>query len=153
MKKGVFKRGLSPVIATVLLIGMVTVTGLIIFSWFQGFNQEAILKFDKNIQLSCIDVQFTSSYSGSNLLISNTGVIPIYDFKIKVEQNGNYHLDDLSSSSSWPINGLDTGSTFSGNYDPGVSGATLTIIPVLRGQKQNGGTYVSYDCSSNGQSI
>jgi len=40
------KKGLSPVIATMLLIAIVVVIGLIIFLWFRGMTEEAITKFD-----------------------------------------------------------------------------------------------------------
>jgi len=40
------KKGVSPVIATVLLIAMVVVIALIIFLWFRGLTKEAITKFD-----------------------------------------------------------------------------------------------------------
>ena len=44
------KKGLSPVIATVLLIGIVIALALIIFLWFRGTMKPAITKFDKNKQ-------------------------------------------------------------------------------------------------------
>ena len=50
------KSGLSPVIATVLLVGLVVVSGLIIFMWFRGLTQEAVVKFDQNIQLVCLKI-------------------------------------------------------------------------------------------------
>lgn len=153
MKEARKKRGLSPVIATVMLIGMVVVMGLIIFTWFRGLTQEAVLKFDKNIQLSCSDVQFTVDYSGDVLSISNTGQIPIYDFKIRnVQSSGDYQTNDLSNNPSWTKGGLDTGDAFSGSYDSGGA-SKITLIPVLRGQKQSEGAYSSYDCSNNGQDV
>ncbi|MAG78897.1 hypothetical protein CMI40_00795, partial [Candidatus Pacearchaeota archaeon] len=42
------KKGVSPVIATVLLVAIVVIIGLIIFQWFRGMTQESIIKFDKN---------------------------------------------------------------------------------------------------------
>jgi flagellin-like protein len=75
------KRGVSPVIATVLLIGIVIVIGLIIFLWLRGLTQEAVFKFDQNIELTCNDVKFSSSYSSGTLTISNTGNVAIYDIE------------------------------------------------------------------------
>ena len=61
------KRGVSPVIATVLLISMVVIIGIIIFLWFRGMVGETVTKFGKNIELACEDVVFDASYSTSTL--------------------------------------------------------------------------------------
>ena len=60
------KKGVSPVIATVLLIGIVIALGLVVFFWFRSFTQEAVTKFGgENIQLVCNNVQFEGSYSST----------------------------------------------------------------------------------------
>ena len=58
------KMGLSPVVATVLLIAMVIIIGIIIFLWFRGFTHESITKFGvRNVELVCGDVNFQATYS------------------------------------------------------------------------------------------
>ena len=53
------KRGLSPVVATVLLIAIVIIIGLIVFLWFRGMTEETITKFGtENIRFACDDVYF-----------------------------------------------------------------------------------------------
>src|SRR3970282_954737 len=90
------RRGVSPVIATTLLIAMVVVTGLIVFLWFRGFTQEAVTKFGgTNIELVCGDVRFDSSYSSGNLFLSNVGNVPIYSFKLKIESPGSHTTLDI----------------------------------------------------------
>ena len=130
------KRGVSPVIATTLLIAMVVLIGLIIFLWFRGLTQEAITKFDgQNIELVCGDVRFDSSYSSGDLSISNSGNVPIYSFQLKVDMPGSHQTLDIKDvASSWPEAGLNQGGTFSGDIGSSVSGAEkITVIPVLRG--------------------
>ncbi|MFH1325155.1 MAG: archaellin/type IV pilin N-terminal domain-containing protein [archaeon] len=143
------KRGLSPVIATVLLIGIVVVIGLIIFLWFRGLTEEAVVKFDENIQLVCNDVDFDGSYSsGTNTLtVSNNGNVPIFSMKIKIlHSSGDYETQDVGSS--WPTEGLDIGRVFTGILT-GVSGDDeIILVPVLRGSKQNGGES-TYTCDEN----
>lgn len=133
MKK---QKGLSPVIATVLLIVMVIAIGIIIFLWFRGFTQEAITKFGgTNVELVCQDVSFQSDYVGGDLFVSNTGNVPIYDLKIRVESPGGHETLDLSEiASGWPETGLTTGGAFSGHINTSASAEELTIIPVLRGR-------------------
>ena len=66
------KKGVSPIIATILLIALTIIIALIVFQWMKGFTKEAITKFDgTNIELVCNDVQFEASYSNGNLVISN----------------------------------------------------------------------------------
>ena len=135
------KQGVSPVIATTLLIAMVVVTGLIIFLWFRGFTQEAITKFGGvNVELVCGDVQFDSSYSSGNLLLSNTGNVPIYSFKLKVEKPGSFETLDIENiSGNWPKTGLNQGGVFSGDISSSALGAEkITVIPVLRGTTESG---------------
>ncbi len=140
MKRGM-KRGVSPVIATSLLIAMVVVIGLIIFLWFRGFTQEAVTKFGgKNIKLVCQDVQFESSYSGGELFLSNVGNVPIYSIKLKIDKPGSHETEDIKDLQvGWPAEGLDQGGVFSGNVAGSISGANeITVIPVLRGTSKSG---------------
>ena len=66
------KRGVSPTIATILLIALVIVAAIIVFVWFKSMSKEAVTKFgDKNIELVCEDVEFEASYIGGILSISN----------------------------------------------------------------------------------
>lgn len=137
------KRGVSPVIATVLLIAMVIIIGLIIFLWFRGFTKEAIIKFEKNIELVCEDVQFMSEYSSTlgKLSFLNSGNVPVYDFKIKVfEEGGHETLDMKEIDSSWPSTGLKQGGTFLSKdlSDEFSEVQKILIIPVLAGTSQGG---------------
>ncbi|MFH1801370.1 MAG: archaellin/type IV pilin N-terminal domain-containing protein [archaeon] len=130
------KRGLSPVIATVLLIGIVVVIGLVIFLWFRSITQESIIKFDQNIKIICDKVNFQSSYSGGILYISNNGNIPIFNMRIKLSENGNYVTEDLGG---WPSSGLNSGDTYSYNIASQISSYNeITLIPVLLGSSKTG---------------
>lgn len=143
MKK-VKRKGLSPVIATVLLVTMVIIIGLIIFLWIRGMTQEAITKFGgKNIQLVCDEVYFDASYSGTTLSISNSGNVPIFGMKVKVVGDGSYITKDLrEEASDWPEVGLNQGLRFSESgfiFD----GDEIILIPVLIGTSDSGKkTYV-----------
>ena len=128
------RRGVSPVIATVLLIAIVIVIGLIVFSWIRGISEEAITKFDgTNVKLICEEVIVDGSYSGGYLYLSNTGNIPIYRFKAKVESDGSYETTELTEG--WPDTGLLQGGTYSGYLG---SAEKITLIPVLIGTTKDG---------------
>ncbi|RLG14154.1 hypothetical protein DRN69_04580 [Candidatus Pacearchaeota archaeon] len=133
------KRGISPVIATVLLVAMVVVIGLIIFLWFRGFVEEEGMKFGKNIRLVCEDVDFDASYSQGNLKIVNNGNVPIFRMKIKIFSEAGYETKDIKDFSDWPARGLNSGGSFSGNIGGYLSGKEkIILIPVLIGTSGKG---------------
>jgi flagellin-like protein len=124
------KRGLSPVIATVLLIAIVIVIGLIVFLWFRGITEEAITKFDgRNIKLFCEEVNLDASYSNGYVYVSNLGNTPVYRLKVKITQDGAYSTEILEEG--WPERGLLQGGTYTGKVD---GGEEILLIPVLVGE-------------------
>lgn len=136
MNKIVFnKKGISPVIATVLLIAMVVVIGLIIFLWFSSITREAITKFDgTNIELVCADVDFDASYDSGFLSIKNSGNVPIFGMKMKILKEGSHEIKDITNFDS-----LNQGGTFSGDISSDVIGANkIILIPVLIGSSKEG---------------
>lgn len=140
------KRGLSPVIATVLLISIVIVIGLIVFLWFRGISEEAITKFDgTNVKLVCEDVKFSAYYENGKVYISNDGNIPIYKIKAKITTDGGYSTNLLEGN--WPDSGITQGGTYSGQVNPDEppqSGDTILLIPVLVGKTSEG--EATYTC-------
>lgn len=137
-------RGLSPVIATVLLIVIVIAIALIVFVWIKGMIGESVTKFDgKSIALVCEDVSFEADYSEGTLYISNPGVVPIFGMNVKVVGDGSYVTEDLRDYASdyWPENGLNSGATF---FAPlAFTGNEIVLIPVLIGESNSGKkTYV-----------
>ena len=148
------KRGLSPVIATVLLVGLVVVSGLIVFTWFRGFVQDAVTKFDENIQLVCNDVKFDARPSSGGVAISNRGNIPIFGFKVKIESSGGFETKDTTDEdfvSGWPDGGLNKGGAVSVNL-AGTSGTDIVLTPILIGSSQ-GGAQASFACDENRHGI
>jgi flagellin-like protein len=141
------KKGLSPVITTILLIALVIVIIGVIFLWFRGMVEEGVTKFGKNIQLVCDDVSFDASYSSGTLNIVNNGNVPLYDINLQISNAGSYTTKDiksLSAGSSWPTNGLNQGGTFSANIQSDIGSAnTIIVLPILIGTSSSGKkTYV-----------
>ncbi|MFQ5531595.1 MAG: archaellin/type IV pilin N-terminal domain-containing protein [Candidatus Nanoarchaeia archaeon] len=133
------KKAVSPVIATVLLVGMVVVIGLIIFLWFRGMVSETITKFDgTNIEIICGDVVFEASYDSalSELSVVNTGSVPIYNLKLKISGAGGYDTEDLGLNGAELNSGGATTADIS-SYEV-VEGNELTLIPVLLGLNEDG---------------
>ena len=128
------KRGISPVIATVLLIGMVIVIGLIIFVWFRGMVGESVTKLGKNIKLVCDDVEFKATYSGGILSIVNTGNTPIFKMNMKLSEAGGYTTEEIEIGDG----GLKQGGAFSDSISVGSSIQKITLFPILIGTSDKG---------------
>lgn len=146
-KRIIKKRGLSPIITTVLLIALVVVSTSIVFLWFRGMVEEGVTKFGKNIQLVCDDVQFDANYDKSTgtLDIVNNGNIPLYDINLQISESGNFQTKDLKKdipgkNGNWPDTGLAQGGTFSSIDISGQIGTAnkITIIPILIGTSSSG---------------
>jgi len=83
MKRGIGKRGLSPVVASVLMILLVLVLASIIFLWARGFIGEQVEKFGEPIENYCAKVSFVVSMYDNELEILNTGNVDIHNFNVK----------------------------------------------------------------------
>jgi flagellin-like protein len=135
------KKGLSPVVATVILVAMVVIIAIIIFLWVRGFVKEAAVKNGQNVEIVCGDVAFSASYSGNELAISNDGSIPLSGMKVKgLSSGGNYDTTSLEGFTA-----LGPGKV--GSYPASLSGfSKVYLIPVIRGTKQKSGEPVDFIC-------
>jgi flagellin-like protein len=137
------KMGVSPVIATVLLVAMTVVIALIVFLWFRQIGKEVVTKFGENVELVCGDVSFTAEYVNDQLSMVNTGNVPIYSIILRVEKGrgfDSYDIRDDIGDANWKETGLLQGGSFiSQNLNTEVSGADrLVIVPVLLGESKDG---------------
>lgn len=132
------KKGISPVVASVLLIVIVIVIALIVFLWLKGMTEEAITKFDgTNVKLVCQNVKFDASYSGGNIYISNKGNVPIYKMKARISSDKTGAYSTVYLADNWPKFGLTQGQDYSGILKT-QSGNKILIIPVLLGKTNKG---------------
>ena len=134
------KKGVSPIIATVLLIGMVVALALIIFVWTKSFTKETITKFeDENIELACDKIKFQASYdlATKNISISNIGNVPIYNMRVKMVTAGGYDTKNMKDYGKigWPSIGLNPGDS----REIGIfNGEEITVTPILLGNSEKG---------------
>lgn len=97
------KRGLSPVVATVLLISLVLILAAIIFLWMKGFVSEQIQKEGKPIGEVCKDVVFDVEYEkvGGDYLslqLINKGNVPIAAIDVKLISGGDSAIKQFNVS-------------------------------------------------------
>ncbi|PIN93758.1 hypothetical protein COU54_01865 [Candidatus Pacearchaeota archaeon CG10_big_fil_rev_8_21_14_0_10_31_24] len=102
------KKGLSPVIATVLLISIALVLSAIFFFWVKGFLGEQNQKRGEPIENSCeaisFEVEAISEQGKSTIDIVNTGNIALFGIEVelrneakgKIENLGRFGVADLN---------------------------------------------------------
>jgi len=137
------KKGVSPVIATALLVGIVIILAAIVFLWARGFISEKVAKFDEPVERSCERVDFETGvfYTGGNtfLDINNRGDVPIYSFNIKTLGKGEIKVSEILENTIGPgeSHSIDiSGVEFSSNE--------IIVIPVLLAESEQG--KVAFTC-------
>jgi len=123
------KKGVSPVIATVLLVSMAIVLALIIFIWARAFISEGGEKMGETIKASCEKVNIEVEAFQDRVLVKNSGNIPLYGVKVmKVSFGSTTKLNEFEES----ISGGESVSISEGiNLDEGED---IIVIPMLLGE-------------------
>ncbi len=140
------KRGLSPVIATVLLVALVLVLAVIVFLWARSSITEQIEKFGKPVERNCEDVDFTAVYSIGLLDVANNGNIPIHEFEVKQFKDGDSEIERLEK----PLN---EGRVKSISFSPNSGVDKVIVYPVLLGKVRGTNQNKKYVCLDNGITI
>lgn len=149
------RRGVTPVIATVLLIAIVVVLGTIIFFWARGFLTESAEKDGKAVSVSCAEVKFEAKViaqasqcptSSSAIDVNNIGNIPIYGVQVLEYSQNDANADVLSLSDQPFVGGTITiGKSSYVCLNKVVSNtASFKIIPKLLAER--GGKKIVYTC-------
>ena len=82
------KRGVSPIVATVLLIAIVIVIIAIIFIWSRSFIKESVQKKGLPAEQACSQINLQVSCAEGTISITNLGNIPVYQFDVKKRTTG-----------------------------------------------------------------
>lgn len=150
------KKGVSPVLATVMLVTLSLILAAIVFMWAKGFLKEQIEKNGQAAEDSCARLEFVANYIegnnnaaglGGTLQVVNTGPLPIYGFDIKQNVGGKVERKPFAFS------------VMPGETLPGKSilllgnSENLEIYPILLGSAKNQKLNKQYTCLHNAQKI
>ena len=139
------KKGVSPVISTVLLIMIVIILAIIILLWANSFVQEAVTKTidsrEKQIEQWCQEIKLTPEISDDGLSFgfTNTGNVPLYKYELKLTEKGSGDSKKvlIDSAKGGSVNpGFDsiidtaTNTEVTGSYEDYES---IKVIPILLG--------------------
>jgi flagellin-like protein len=125
------KRGLSPVIATILLIAIALIIAIIIFLWARTFIGEQTEKFDEPISNSCERVDFLAEafLSDGDIDIENKGNVPLYGVEVRKKDSGSI-LDAKRLEKS-----IGVGETGDVVIPAGIGGGDeIVVVPILLGE-------------------
>ena len=152
---GTRKRGLSPVIATVLLVMLVLFLAAIVFLWARGFISEQIEKFGRPVEDQCklvdFDVAVVSGIAGQHALeVVNHGNIDIYRLEIKKTLGGNSEVTKFKFNI--PAGKPKKGDAFLMMND-GSPPETITVYPALIGNVRGKDSNKVFTCIELGKRI
>ncbi len=138
------KKGLSPVIATVLLIAIALVLAAIIFLWVRGFAGEQAQKLDEPVANWCDDINFDAEVFEDRIVLANRGNVPLYQVQIRTVGSGT--VETFQTVTGATVSNGDTDSVDLSDY-PLDSDETpeVEIVPVILGEKESGKE--TYPCS------
>jgi flagellin-like protein len=149
--RGFERRGLAPVVASVLLIMLVLVAASLIFLWARGFIGEQVEKFGTPIGELCEAVDFEVQLIGEDTLeVVNRGDIDIFKLNVKKIKDGDsetgkfeYSIDARKSESK-PI------TVRMSNSDRPDK---IELFPVLVGNVKGASTNKAVPCESVSRTI
>lgn len=134
------KRGLSPVIATTLLISITLVLAVIIFFWARSFIGETIEKEGRAIENSCADVDFLAEAHDGKLFVQNIGSVAIYAVQMKIKGRGEVSVGQTTGS-------VGPGESASFDITSASAGDTIVAVPILLGETAS--KRISHVCDPN----
>ncbi len=137
------KRGLSPVIATMLLVALALVLAIIVFLWARSFVGETIQKQGREIEQSCEEVSFraeafASGVDSGKLSVVNIGTIPLYGVEVRKKQV----IGEISQVETFQNNMVLSGETGEISIAQFITDGEiaecdeLIVVPVLLGETE-----------------
>ena len=150
------KKGVSPVIATVLLVALMLVLAAIVFAWAKGFVKEQLQKNGESTDVICGNLKFDANFiergtvegkMSGTLQVVNRGTVPIYGFDIKQKVGGQSQrtpfLFSVSAGDTIPEKNV----ILAGAADD------LEIYPIILATVQNQKVNKQYTCLHNAKKI
>ena len=122
------KKGLSPVIATLMLIGLVVVLSTIVFLWARSFIGEAVQKKGMPAEQACESIVLSAVYSLEVLQVSNDGNIAVHKLTTLVEEDGNIDAQE-NTDPILPGSSIDIGLT--------TDSEEIELVPWILGDNKN----------------
>jgi FlaG/FlaF family flagellin (archaellin) len=139
------KKGLSPAIATVLLISLALILATLIFIWASSLIKEKNQKFGEPIENACDDIVFIAEAYGGKLHVANKGKVPIQGFEIKKKTEGS--IENLGTIEETKTLGEGESYEYSlGDMLINIDTTELIVTPIIYGLQK--GQRTAHVCDS-----
>ncbi|MDD5149125.1 MAG: hypothetical protein PHC28_01410 [Flavobacterium sp.] len=119
------KKGVSPMIATILLITLVILIAVIIYWWAKGFFGEELEKFGETAEQACNDVDISVSAFSDGIDIINNGNVPIVGVTIKKVSSGKSTTESFEFENGIIVGGTGSVETDISSYEK------IIVIPAI----------------------
>mgnify|MGYP001613704640 CR=1 FL=1 len=142
------KRGVSPIVATILIVGISIAAFVFIFAYTRGMIKEQTEKFGEPAENWCSKVVFEASVSESSpdtIYINNLASVPIYGFNAVINDQGKTTLKFLRSNDGLIESGESDSIIDSVFTQP--EDITFSITPVLLGVGKSSGKPKIFPCN------
>ena len=143
MKNKIDKKAISPLVATIMLVGLAIVAFIFIFTWTRGMISEQTQKFSEPIENWCGKVAFEATLDGNVVYVNNMASVPIYGMNMELSSKGGKTVKFVRSSDGI----IDPAESDSVTLDLS-SAEKIRAIPVLLGVGRNSGKGKIYACSN-----
>jgi len=149
------KRGLSPVVASVLLIFLVLVLASLIFLWARGFISEQVEKFGQPIEDLCASIDYDAGIADRvggqvTLEVVNRGDVNIHHLDIKMVGGGNSEIGQFD----FPV---DAGGAISDDVylrmENGDTPDEVVVYPALVGTVKGKHSNKVFTCNDQGKTL
>jgi len=143
------KKGVSPIISTVLLVMIVLILAMIIFLWARGFIKESVSKEiagqEDIAEHHCSNIKLESIVNADGSFgFRNIGNVPIYKFDLKVtkKDTGSSEIFEMSTELGGIANPgiIVLMQDIETNVKPYDEYEEVKVIPILLGKAKDGGT-------------
>ncbi len=146
------KRGLSPVVATTLLIAMTLALGVIVYLWASNIKGEVISKNGNPVESSCENVFFEAEAYPDRIDIVNRGTIPLYGLEVSKKRLIGELTEIGRFEGGVSIDSGESGSIELQNINENIEINDLLIVyPILLGETEN--AKEPYACKETGQEV
>jgi flagellin-like protein len=148
------KKGVTPIISTVLLVMIAVVIAVIILIWYLNFQGEQLLKFDMPIDTACSKVMIEPYINSDKTTgYKNKGNIPVYGINLKMtDVNGNTYTKKITGDEGGKTNIGDvtsfltkTGTRIDYYTIDQSTYSEIKFVPILYG-KTSSGIIKEYEC-------
>jgi flagellin-like protein len=130
-------RGISPLIATIILIAITVVGGLLVYSIFTSTSNTMSAKALVSVEAADLVMSSDGQQVQFSIVIKNTGNKPIKELKVKL-------ASEDEATVTLPVGGLQPGQSVAYSAEPSgtyVVGNTYTVV--IKATFSDGSTFVT----------